>query len=67
MPPDHNTKPFINASLAEVIVSCENHHPAYSTFQIENLLDLQNTLDFHSYLELDRAFSVSSQLKHGSP
>ena len=55
---DQKIKPFINTSLAEVLVSCENKHPAYPTFQIENLLDLKNTLDYNNYLELDRAFSV---------
>lgn len=53
----HNTRPFSNASLTTALGQCEQNRSTYETFQIENLLDLKNTLKHENYLDLMRSIN----------
>ncbi len=43
---------FTNKSLTKVLAECENDQSAYYTFQIDNLLDLKNVLNYENYPDL---------------
>ena len=51
----HNTRQFSNTSLSSALGECERNRSTYETFQIENLLDLKNTLNHENYLDLVRS------------
>jgi hypothetical protein len=51
-PAEHNAKQFSNTSLASALTHCQDDKSTYDTFQIENLLDLKNVLNYENYLDL---------------
>lgn len=55
--PQHNTRQFSNTSLTSALGECERNRSTYETFQIENLLDLKNTLNHENYLDLVRSIN----------
>lgn len=54
IPHEHNSRPFSNTSLTTALGQCENNKSSYETFQIDNLLDLKNVLNYENYLDLVR-------------
>jgi hypothetical protein len=58
-------KSFANVTLATALGQCEMNKSVYYTFQLENLLDLKNTLDFKNYPGL--ASSINNLKAHESP
>lgn len=52
---EHNPRQFSNTSLSTALGECENNRSSYETFQIENLLDLKNVLNYENYLDLTRS------------
>lgn len=55
MTSEHNPRKFSNTSLSTVLGECEYNQSSYETFQIENLLELKNVLNFENYLDLTRS------------
>ncbi|KAL7022682.1 hypothetical protein ACKWTF_012345 [Chironomus riparius] len=54
---EHNLKQFSNVSLKTALTECEMNKSAYNVFQIDNLLDLKNTLNFKNYPDLVRSIN----------
>lgn len=54
---EQNSKQFSNVSLTTALAECEMNKSAYYVFQIDNLLDLKNTLNFENYPDLVRSFN----------
>ena len=52
MPAEHNAKQFSNTSLSTALNECQSDKSTYDTFQIENLLDLKNVLNYENYMDL---------------
>lgn len=49
---EQNPKQFSNVSLTTALKECEMNKSAYYVFQIDNLLDLKNTLNYENYPDL---------------
>jgi chemotaxis protein histidine kinase CheA len=58
-------KAFANTSLTRALSECENNKSSYSTFQIDNLLDLKNVLNYENYLDLVK--SMNGIKAHDAP
>lgn len=54
---EQNPKQFSNVSLTTALKECEMNKSAYYVFQIDNLLDLKNTLNFENYPDLVRSIN----------
>jgi hypothetical protein len=53
--PGNNTDISVNVSLSSVINACEINKPAYSTFQLGQLVNVRRVLDMKKYAELEEA------------
>lgn len=54
---EHNSRQFSNTSLTKALGHCEDNKSSYETFQIENLIDLKNVLNFENYLDIVRSIN----------
>lgn len=57
-PHEHSAKHFSNTSLSKALGDCERDKSTFETFQLENLLDLSNTLNFENYLDISRSINA---------
>lgn len=57
IPSEHNAKQFVNTSLYAVLSQCQDNKSTYETFQIENLLGLENVLNHENYFDLMRSIN----------
>lgn len=57
VPSEPNAKSFSNTTLTKALTECELNKSAYYTFQIDNLLDLKNTLNYENYPDLIRSIN----------
>lgn len=53
-----NGKSFSNTSLSKALGDCECDKSTYKTFQLENLLDLTNSLNYENYLDISQSISA---------
>lgn len=57
VPAEQNPKQFVNTSLSAAFGQCQDNKSTYDTFQIDNLLDLKNVLNYENYLDLTRSIN----------
>lgn len=60
LPDQTNSIPIVNVSLPHALQECELNKSAFTTFQLDGLINVSHSLNYQNYADLTREIDVNT-------